>query len=161
MQFVTAQQQSNPVSWGFCKFSSFHICIIQTQDEQNANVWYIHVLSHHKNKLGVWKSGVEVKLFIPVWYEYFFFTSKLKPHSELISITVKILGCSLVAWTNDRLQKQQILTTNNTHTERKYCTWKEQYLVFTVNLVTPTVNQNALYFWWKCLRGCHRIDNLI
>lgn len=62
-----------PCLMGFCKFSSFHICIMQTQNEQNANVWYVHILPHHKNKLDVWMSSVEVKLFILMWCKWFFF----------------------------------------------------------------------------------------
>lgn len=45
---------------GLCKFSSIHICIMQTPNEQNANVCYIHTLPHHKSKLSTWKSDVKV-----------------------------------------------------------------------------------------------------
>lgn len=79
---------AQPGLTGFCKFSSIPVCIMQIRNEQDANLFFIHILPNHKSKLGGWKSGVEVRLVI-VYLPFnvtpkIFFSPWPKPDPDLI-----------------------------------------------------------------------------
>lgn len=75
-----------PRRTGFCKFCSIPVRAIQIRDEENANVFCIHILPDHAGKLGGWKvrcGGQTGDFIFTLWLPWFFFPTMANTERDL------------------------------------------------------------------------------